>query len=101
MNDFIEKAKQDLKETRLGKEGGSSFECSDYEGIYADMESFLSQKLQEAYQAGYNDALKQAREEIEKLKIGCRHRKETCELCLSYENAMEDIDRVFTKLMKR
>lgn len=31
-----------LENTRLWKEGGSSFECSDYEGICEDMKHFIS-----------------------------------------------------------
>lgn len=31
-----------FKTTRLCKEGGSCFECSDYEGIVADMEQYIS-----------------------------------------------------------
>lgn len=34
-----------FEETRLAKEGGSSFECSDYEGIYMDMKQHLANEL--------------------------------------------------------
>jgi hypothetical protein len=37
----INEMREKFEETRLAKEGGSSFECSDYEGIYADMKSHL------------------------------------------------------------
>lgn len=38
---------QKFYQTRLGKEGGSSFECSDYEGICEDMKLFIDSLLAE------------------------------------------------------
>ena len=45
MKDLLIKIEKSFENTRLAKEGGSSFECSDYEGIYSDMQSFLHKSL--------------------------------------------------------
>ncbi len=37
-----------FKQTRLYKEGGSCFECCDYEGMVDDMESFIRQEIRQA-----------------------------------------------------
>ena len=48
--------KKKFEKTRLCKEGGSSFECSDYEGIVDDMWDFIHSAVSEAsakeYQRG-------------------------------------------------
>lgn len=41
--------------TKFAKGGGSSFECSDYEGMYNDLQVFLRAALSEAYEAGQAD----------------------------------------------
>lgn len=35
-------------ETKFAKEGGSCFECCDYEGMYVDLKSFLKQEIADA-----------------------------------------------------
>ena len=45
----VERWREDLKKTRMfSDEGGSSFECSDYEGMCEDMENFISQAIKAA-----------------------------------------------------
>lgn len=38
---LIEEGKKALAESKFGKGGGACFECSDYEGMYSDLEFFL------------------------------------------------------------
>ena len=37
--------KERFKKTKFAKSGGSSFECSDYEGMYSDLLNFISLEL--------------------------------------------------------
>ena len=39
-----------FEETKFAKGGGSCFECSDYEGMYVDLKSFLSESMDEIKQ---------------------------------------------------
>lgn len=47
MTPFQKRKLEELKNTKLGKSGGSCFECCDYEEIYSDTEAFLLKALQE------------------------------------------------------
>ena len=48
ITDFIEgKIKEDFKKTKFAMGGGLSFECSDYEGMYDDLLSFIRYFSQE------------------------------------------------------
>jgi hypothetical protein len=40
------------QQTKFAKGGGSSFECSDYEGMDADMQAFIQQEKDKSYEEG-------------------------------------------------
>ena len=56
LQSYINKEAERLKETKFAKEGGSCFECCDYDGMYADLEVFLTHSLL--------NLIKEVREEI-------------------------------------
>lgn len=48
--------------TKFAKGGGSSFECSDYEGMYADLKSFIAAELAKAREEGKQEKIKEMHE---------------------------------------
>lgn len=59
-----QKKLEEFEKTKFAKGGGYSFECSDYEGMYDDLKSFLSSAMDEIQ----NATIEAAQGEIGKMK---------------------------------
>jgi len=56
MEPKIEKWREEFRDTRLYNEGGSCFECCDYEGIVENMEAFIANQIAQAERMGEETA---------------------------------------------
>lgn len=60
---LLNKILGEWRETEFAKNGGWFIECCDYEGMYEQLESFLTQSLTQVYQSAIDDAIKCVPEE--------------------------------------
>ena len=66
---IIDEANKEFEDTKFAKGGGSSFECSDYEGMYDDLKSFLTQQITIAVEEALESVVPEEREV--KLRQNC------------------------------
>ena len=58
LEQFEQDTLKEFENTKFAKGGGSSFECSDFEGMYIDMQDFITQKLREQKSLIITEAMK-------------------------------------------
>ena len=54
---LLNKILGEWRETEFAKNGGSFIECCDYEGMYEQLELFLTKSLTTAYEEGIKDGM--------------------------------------------
>lgn len=95
LKDHIAEFEKEFETTKFATGGGSSFECSDFEGMYVDLKSFFSSSLRSAIE----EALKECRPPNVQHYPDCNQWECSC-VAVNFNAMLSDYDRNVKDFLK-